>query len=375
MNWSAFETPCLILDHTRLARNTSDMLARAEQRGVALRPHLKTAKSVDVAKLATGGRMSGLTVSTLKEADYFAQAGFDDILVACGTAPGKLNRAAAIRRDTGKRVTLVTDNVEIARAIAAFSPSSSESIDILIEIDSGQHRAGCAPDAPEVSEIAQVLLNAPHVNLRGVMTHAGHSYGANDRKDILRIAEEERVAAVTAADRLRAMGAGVDIVSMGSTPTTKFAEDLSGITEVRAGVHVFYDLDQASRSVCVLDEIALSVLATVIGYNEAAGHVLVDAGALALSKDLGANAFMPDAGYGYVCDPDTAERLGGLSVTAVNQEHGMIPIGPEWRDRLHPGAQVRILPNHACMTAAAYDRYFVQLPEEGWAEWPRINGW
>ena len=186
------------------------------------------------------------------------------------------------------------------------------------------------------------------------------------------MAEEERRGVVEAADRLRQAGIPCPVVSAGSTPTATHATDLSGVTEMRPGAYVFFDLEQCALGSCRREELALSVLASVIGYNRRADHLLVDAGALALSKDAGDAAPGSTANYGELCDPRTLEPLPGLQVRQVNQEHGIVPLaGPS-----PPiDARVRILPNHACLTAAGHDRYHVVEGARVVDEWERVNYW
>ena len=376
MTLESLETPCLLLDRAVMEGNARRFLDIAKRHGVTLRPHLKTAKSIEVARRVTDAEAGApITVSTLAEAEYFAGAGFKDILYAVGLAPGKLARAVRVMLEYGTGLKLVTDNVTLAEAAAAYAEGEGVDLEFMIEIDCGDHRAGLPPESEELLAVAQVLGTCPRITLRGVMTHAGQSYGTKDPAEIAMIAEEERAAVVRAAERLRAAGHAVDMVSLGSTPTVAFAKDLSGVTEVRCGVHVFFDLDQLGRGVCRPEDLALSVLASVIGHNRAAGTVLIDAGGLALSKDLGANTFLPDAGYGYVCDAE-GKRLEGLFVVGVSQEHGRIPLpDPSWYDRLPVGTLLRILPNHACFTAAAYPAYQVLEDGEPKTVWTRVNGW
>lgn len=371
------ETPRLILDRAVLQRNADRFLARAAAADVVLRPHLKTAKSIAVAKVATGGRMSTVTVSTLKEAERFAAAGFDDILYAVGISPNKLSRVQRISDETGKRILVVTDNRPMAEAMAAFSRDTGFRLQVLLEIDSGEGRGGLPPRSPELVEIGRSLAEAPGLDFRGVITHAGHSYAVADPAAIADIAEAERRSATDAAVALRDAGIACEIVSVGSTPTFLHARSFEGVTEARCGVYAFFDLAQLSRNVCAVEDIALTVLASVIGHNRKAGTILIDAGALALSKDVSANTFMSDAHYGHVCDPLTMQRLGELSVAVVHQEHGSIPVEDRiWFERLPIGSLVRILPNHACMTAAAgYESYLVVDGDRITAEWDRFNGW
>ncbi len=375
--WTELETPRLILDKTRLEKNALRMQQRAGELGVALRPHLKTSKSTEVGKIATGKTCERITVSTLQEAEYFARAGFTDILLATGITPNKFARAARIAQNgNAVKLLLLTDSIEMVSQAQSFAEKTGVVFDFLIEIDCGEHRAGLPVDSPMIVDIGRQIDASRHSRLKGIMTHAGHSYSSDLRADVEKIAAQERDGAVQSAAALAAAGLPCPVVSVGSTPTALWADHLNGITEVRCGVYLFWDLAQYSRKVCTQDEIALSVLATVIGHNRAGKSILCDAGALALSKDIGANTFLPDAAYGYVCDPNTMERLGDLSIGGVHQEHGAIAVSDtDWFARLPVGSPIRILPNHACLTAAAHDSYTVVEDGSVVGEWGRVNGW
>jgi D-serine deaminase-like pyridoxal phosphate-dependent protein len=358
--FDGLNTPRLILDADRLERNAARMRARCDALGVTLRPHLKTAKSTDVARIAADGTCGPITVSTLAEAEYFAAAGWHDILYSTAIAPAKLARAHRIQHDHDARLMLVLDDPAAAAAIGEAAAALGARFAILIEIDCGEHRSGTAPASDELLAIAAVIdANAPQLELAGVMTHAGHSYALDDPAPIRALAEVERHAAVASADLLRQHGYACPIVSIGSTPTVMFAAHLAGVTEVRAGIYLFGDLSQLSRGVCTREDIAVSVLATVIGHQR-----------------RGANRFMPNAGYGLVCDAATLEPLDALAVTTVHQEHGGVPVPDEsWFERLPIGSIVRILPNHACLTCAAYGSYDVLRGGELITKWPRTGGW
>ena len=370
------ETPRLVLDKARLERNTTRFLRRAAEHNILLCPHLKTSKSIDVARLATGGRMSCITVSTLKEAGYFAASGFDDIMYAVGVTPNKFAHVKRIAETSGCNIRLITDNLSVARAAVDYAESQNCTLQFLIEVDCGEHRGGLPVDSPDLVEIARLFQASDAIRFRGVMTHAGHSYATDSLDQVREIAETERKTAVDAAARLSDFGIDCEIISVGSTPTFLFAENFKGLTEVRCGVYMFFDLAQYSRGVCTLDDIAVSVLATVIGHNRQGQSLVLDAGAFALSRDASANRYLPDCGYGFVCDTQTMERLGALSVQAVHQEHGTVPVeDANWFEKLPVGSQIRILPNHACATAAAYDNYLVIEAGAEQVSWPRVNGW
>jgi len=352
------------------------MAERAARGGVRLRPHLKTAKSADVARLATAGQFGGITVSTLAELSYFFDAGFRDMTYAVGIVPAKM---PAIERmiAAGARIRVVLDAVETANELAARAKQPGLTIPVLIEIDCGGHRAGVAPESPALIDIAHRIASTPGLALEGVLTHAGHSYHAASVHARTEIALAERDAAVRAAERIRQAGMPCETVSIGSTPTALTDIPLDGVTEIRPGVYVFFDLSQARLGVCTLDDIAVSVLTTVIGHHRASGHLLVDAGALALSKDVSANEYDPHIGYGLACDIE-GNIVPGLYVGDVHQEHGFVRCidGQPPFDRFPVGSQLRILPNHACMTVAPYSEYHVVDPLNNTVtRWGKTHGW
>ena len=369
-------TPALILDRAILSRNLKRMSDRLRNAGVMLRPHLKTAKSIEVGRKAVEGHDGRITVSTLAEARYFAKGGFTDILYGVGVVPSKLPAIAELRRQ-GVNLRVITDNLSVAKAIADAA-KNGDSFSVFIEVDSGAGRAGLPyPELPGLLDIARVLHNAPAVELAGVMTHAGHSYHESTPDGIAAVAEQERQAIIGAAEKLRAAGIPCPIVSAGSTPTAMHSRDFTGITEMRPGVYCFNDLDQEFIGSCGAGDLALSVLASVIGHYPHRNQVLIDAGALALSKDISAQEFQPKVGYGTIADAPARD----MAVVACSQEHGFvasddpIPFG-----NLPVGSRVRVLPNHACITAAAYDRYYVVDSDlDGGRSvvdiYDRINGW
>jgi D-serine deaminase-like pyridoxal phosphate-dependent protein len=349
------------------------MLDKVRRLGVTLRPHVKTSKSIDVLRVLAGGADVPITVSTLAEARYFFAHGVTDILYAVGIAPVKLPEVAALIR-SGCKLRVILDTLEAAEAASAFVQAEGVAIEALIEIDSDGHRAGVVPGDPLLLEIGRRL--GP--SLTGVMTHAGASYDCRTRSEFEAMAEQERALTVEAAERLRAAGLPCPIVSVGSTPTLHYARSLEGVTEVRAGVYAFGDLVQAELGTCDVDDIAIAVLASVIGHNRQHGRVLIDAGFLALSRDRGTADLPVDWGYGAVCDPATGELIEDVTVSSTNQEHGILTSRSGEIDfaRLPVGSRVTILPNHACATAAAHDRYFVtEGGDRIVAVWERVNGW
>ena len=376
---SGLETPSLILDRSRLARNAARMTHRFANSGLRLRPHLKSAKSIDVARVALAGNFGGITVSTLKEAEYFADHGIDDITYAISLVPEKLPRLAALRR-RGIKLQVVTDQIAMAEAVSDRATAEGITLDVLIELDSGERRAGLIAGDPAVVALGQALQALTGLRLAGVLTHAGNSYQCRSLDAVRQVAEAERLCAVTAAEQLRAAGLPCAVVSVGSTPTATHGLSWQGLTEMRCGVYMFGDAFQAQIGSHGIEDIALSVLATVIGHRPDMNAALIDAGALALSKDrsTGAPGLAEDIGFGMVMTEDGSRRIGSVRVGHVYQEHGMLTAeGPFPFAALPVGSRVRVLPNHACMTAAMYDGYRVVDSGTGPVVdlWPRINGW
>jgi D-serine deaminase-like pyridoxal phosphate-dependent protein len=371
-NLDHLDTPTLLLDAAKLERNCRRMHARIHARGVALRPHVKTAKNVEVTQVALDAPSGAITVSTLREAEYFFDHGFRDILYAVGIVPGKLRRVVDLIK-RGAHLTTIVDSVEAAQAVAKAVKSSGVRIPALVEIDSDGHRAGVRPGEARLFEIAEALDGGLH----GVMTHAGDSYNCASPEAIRGVAARERDAVVQCAEALRARGQACAVVSVGSTPTATFAESFDGVTEVRTGVYVFQDLVMAGLGVCAVEDIALSVLATVIGHQRDKHWILVDAGWMALSRDRGTARQKVDQGYGVVCDA-LGQPLEDLIVIDANQEHGIIArrdAGPVDNARFPLGMRVRILPNHACATAAQHAEYQVLREGQPVEVWERFSGW
>jgi D-serine deaminase-like pyridoxal phosphate-dependent protein len=337
---------------------------------------MKTAKSLDVAKVLLEGTDNTITVSTLREAEEFANAGITDMIYAVGISPQKLDRINRLRRK-GVDLKVILDSKEQATALAGYVKQTADPIGALIEIDCDGNRSGVKPHEKEtLLEIARSLGDG-RARLEGVLTHAGRSYDVKGQAAIAAAAEQERKAVVDAAESLRDGGFSCPIVSVGSTPTAYFAEDLTGVTEVRAGVFVFFDLVMAGIGVCAVDDIAISVLTTVIGHEREKGWVIVDAGWMAMSRDRGTAAQDMDQGYGLVCS-ERGEVIDDTIMVSANQEHGIIARRGEGKDlseELPVGTRLRILPNHACATAAQHQEYQLIENHQYKGVWTRFNGW
>ena len=281
-------------------------------------------------------------------------------------APGKLGQALALMQQ-GCDLKILTDSVQSASAIASYGRAHGVTFQVLIEIDTDDHRSGIKPESAELLDVARVLAT-PGSRIAGVLTHAGSSYDLNTAEALQAMAETERSGCVRAAERLRAAGFTCDMVSVGSTPTALSAKHEEGVTEIRAGVYVFFDLVMHNVGVCELSDIALSVLTTVI----------VDAGWMAMSRDRGTQRQANDFGYGQVCDAHGAP-IHGYTISGANQEHGIVSrIGepdPDIAERFPVGTVLRVLPNHACATGAQFPEYQAISSDGTVTAWPRFYGW
>jgi D-serine deaminase-like pyridoxal phosphate-dependent protein len=372
MSLETLETPALLLDADKLDANCRRMRERLQSHGVVLRPHVKTAKSIEVTQKALDAPAGAITVSTVREAEYYFDHGFRDILYAVGLVSAKVPRLAELVKK-GAQVRAIVDSVEGARELNLASAKAGVRIAALIEIDSDGHRAGVPPNAPALLEVAEALGDSLH----GVMTHAGDSYNCSTVDGIRDVAARERDAVVTSAGVLRRAGYTCPVVSVGSTPTATFANNFAGVTEVRPGVYVFHDLVMAGLGVCRIADIAISVLASVIGHQKEKNWILTDAGWMALSRDRGTAKQRIDQGYGLVCDA-AGQPIEDLIVVDANQEHGIVARrggGAIDLKRYPVGSLLRILPNHACATAAQHSEYHVLRGGEPVEVWERFGGW
>lgn len=380
MTLDLLDTPSALIDTRRMERNIALMQERMNALGVKFRPHAKTTKCLDVVRAQIAAGAQGITVSTLKEAEEFFSAGISDILYAVGITPTKLPRAAAIRK-RGCDLKLVVDNATSAAAVVEFTRRESIPFDVLIEVDTDGHRSGIQPEQDVLLEVGRILHEGG-VRIAGVMTHAGSSYELNTIEALTALAEQERAGCVRAAQRLRAAGLPCEIVSVGSTPTALTARNLDGVTEVRAGVYVFFDLVMYNVGVCSMSDIALSVLTTVIGHQAEKDWAIVDAGWMAMSRDRGTSKQVHDFGYGQVCTLD-GTPLDGYILVGANQEHGIIARAEtdkhagdmDIETRFPLGTRLRILPNHACATGAQFPEYQAQAASGDLTVWRRFYGW
>src|SRR5215213_1768254 len=323
MNLETIKTPSLIVDFQSMKRNAESISARAKELNVRLRPHVKTHRCAEIAQLQTENNFGGIMVSTLAEAHFFAENGFSDITYGVPIERGKFTEAIEISKKIERFAVLTTD----AKSVEEFNlkaKSEDAKLDVFLKVDIGYHRCGVEPHTKEAIEIPQKISDSANLNFAGILTHAGHSYHAREPEKLLAVAHEARDKMRDLAEKLRAEGLEVPTVSIGSTPTMSAIDSLEGITELRCGNYIFYDAFQATLGSCRFEDCALTVLAAVVHRDRTRRKIVVDAGAVALSKDRGAVESDPTCGYGRVLD--LAGNDLNLRVETLSQEHGEISV-------------------------------------------------
>ncbi|ACV05546.1 alanine racemase [Kytococcus sedentarius] len=353
-------TPFAVVDRDRLQANIDRVARLAADRGQALRPHAKTHKCPQIAALQLEAGASGLTVATLGEAEVFADAGCTDLLIAYPVW-WDADRAGRVAQLAARvRLAVGVDSVEAVQHLASLlgtapgrplaAPISPPTLpELVVEVDCGHHRSGCAPQ--DAGAVARAGLEAGFV-VRGVFAFPGHSYTPTGREEV---AEQEARDLAVAADSLRGAGILEPWVSGGSTPTVEHEGD--GFDEVRPGVYVVGDAQQWELGTCSSADVALTVHATVVSH--AGGRLVLDAG----SKALGADRAGWATGFGRLLDHPEA-RIELLS------EHHAVAVLPEDTELPPLGTEVRVVPNHACNAVNLTDRLWVEVDGRLVESWP-----
>lgn len=373
MNLETIKTPSLVVDFQKMKRNAERITKRAAALNVNLRPHVKTHRCLEIALMQTDNNFGGIMVSTLSEAHFFADNGFSDIIYGVPVEPGKFAEAIEIAKKIEKFAVLTSD-AESIETLNQRAKLENASLDVFLKVDAGAHRCGIEPDDAQAFEIPRQIADSSNLNFAGILTHAGQTYGAKNAEELVAVARHERDTMVNLAESLREQGIEVPNVSIGSTPAVSAIDDLTGVTEFRCGNYIFFDAFQATLGSCAFSDCALTVLAAVIDKDAQRGKIVVDAGAVALSKDRGAVNLDATCGYGRVYDLD-GEDLN-VRVESVSQEHGEISVQDEQIfNRLKVGSRVRILTNHSCLTALQHSHYHILDDGKLVDKWEINRGW
>lgn len=365
LSFKGVRTPAFLADLNKVEKNCRRMIRMAREKGVALRPHVKTHKTAQIARLQLGEEFTGITVSTMAEAAFFLENGFEDITYAFPITPNKFHEAAGITQKA-KAFHLLLDHQQTFEALQGFAKSNGIVFSVFLKVDPGYHRAGVNPNAEESRALAIAIQKSSNLEFKGILTHGGHSYSCRSIEEIKSVADQERSVLVEFAQTLK----DCPVISAGSTPTAILGDSWEGVTELRPGNYSMFDKFQVDMGVCSLNDCAGMVLTTVAGLYPSRNGLLVDAGALALSKDTGASHLNKELVFGSVVGHPN------LKIVSLSQEHGLIQGAEPIDFKKYPiGTQLRIIPNHVCMTAALFPSYFVTRDNEIVDEWIPVRGW
>ena len=375
MDIQEIPTPAILVDHSLLKRNITKMSKKARKTDVSLRPHIKTHKCIEIGELQRKEGTEGITVATLSEARAFMKHDFDDITYAVPLSFDKVEIAI----DLNKTATLnvLVDNPFILEKISEEAEKIQKEINILVKVDCGYHRCGVDPSHPSSVKLVEKITNLNWLNFKGILTHAGHSYYATSFLEIQEVAIQEQREMVQFAEKLEETNSALapETVSIGSTPTITVSEDIPNvITEVRPGSYVYFDYTLVKLGVCRIDQCSFSVLSSILGkYSDS---LVIDAGATALSKDVGPTHVEPDCGFGRIYSDFKSGTLDSAStITGLSQEHGKVEFDKgSVLSSLSVNEKLRILPNHSCLTNNLFDEIYVVEGEKVVDKWKIHRG-
>ncbi|HKI43877.1 MAG TPA: alanine racemase [Balneolales bacterium] len=362
-------TPALLINLAALRNNAESMIERACWHSLKLRPHVKTHKTLEGARYQLGDRFHAITVSTLAEARFYADAGYKDMTYAVPISPDKLDEAAYFTKNLD-HFGILLDNPDIFEKVEAYALQNDVTFEVWVPVDTGNHREGVDPLSYDAIALVHQIFNSDVANFKGILSHAGHAYSCKSAAEIQNVAEDERSIMVVFANKLRRNNIACPAVSVGSTPTCVHGKYWEGITEIRPGNYIFFDLYMTSIGVCQHEDCAATVLTRVIGHYPKGNRMLIDAGALALSKDRGPIHINPDPGYGYI------KENPNLKIHGLSQEHGFVSCQIQIDFKQYPiGSLLHIIPNHSCLTAALFPEYHVVEGDTVIDQWKPVRGW
>jgi D-serine deaminase-like pyridoxal phosphate-dependent protein len=342
MELQRLRTPCVLVDRARVDRNLQRMQTLASERGLRLRPHAKTHKSVALAGRQIDGGAAGICCAKLGEAEVFAESGIDDIRLPYPLNPVNAERVIDLLDRT--RLSFIVDHLGVAEGWSAAMRAAEREVDVLVKVDVGFHRCGIDPDANGAADLVARIASLPGLRFQGLLSHAGHGYGAASEEQMRSIADAEANTMRTLADAVRALGVEVEEISVGATPTARYSLHQEGLTELRPGNYIYFDRTQVSLGAAGWDDCALTVLARVVS-KPAPDRIIIDSGSKTLTNDL-ARGFAPAPGYGTVLTSvhGTQAPDEGLTIERLSEEHANVRVSGGTHP-LEPGDLVRIVPN------------------------------
>jgi D-serine deaminase-like pyridoxal phosphate-dependent protein len=352
-------TPCVLVDRTRVERNIARMQDAANARGMRLRPHAKTHKSVALARLQVGRGAVGICCAKLGEAEVFADAGVEDIRLPYPLNPVNADRVIALLDRA--HLSFIVDHMEVARGWSRAMQDARRTVDVLVKVDVGFHRCGIDPDAVDAAGFVARIAGLPGLRFRGLLSHAGHAYGATSDAETSAIADAEARLLRGLAARVADRGVPVEEISVGATPTARFSLQQHGITELRPGNYIYYDRTQVGLGAASWSDCALTVLARVVS-RPADDRIILDCGSKTLTNDA-ARGTGHTAGHGAVLralDSDAPDEA--LVVERLSEEHANVRVR-DGGSALKPGDLVRVVPNHSCVVSNLVDAVWVVAGE------------
>jgi D-serine deaminase-like pyridoxal phosphate-dependent protein len=338
----------VLVDRGRMERNLDRMQAAASGRGLRLRPHAKTHKSVELAKRQIAGGAVGICCAKLGEAEIFAAAGVEDIRLPYPIHPVNAERVIELLDRT--HLSFIVDHIDVARGWSDAMRREGREVDVLVKVDVGFHRCGIDPDDERAADFVSAVAALPGLRLRGLLSHAGQAYGASTEAELQTIAESEVRILTALAANLRARGVAIDEISVGATPPIRFSVQLDGISEIRPGNYIYFDRTQVALGAAGWDDCALTVLARVVS-KPADDRIILDSGSKTLTNDL-ARGFTPAPGYGCVLTAISGTQTpdDSLRIDRLSEEHATVR-AVNGRHQLEPGDLVRVVPNHSCVVS------------------------
>lgn len=346
--YRTIDTPALLIDYERMTDNIVMMQQKADRYGVKLRPHTKTHKMPDIAKMQLAAGAAGITVAKTGEAEMMAAHGITDIFIAnevVGLA--KLERIRNISQKANIRLGI--DNARQADELDAVFAGEPSPVEVLIEIEVGEIRSGVVSDKNLIA-LAEYIKQKKNLKIKGVFSHEGHTYKSKDIDECVTSALEAQRRTLHMAELLRRMGIEADIVSIGATPSMMQADIIDGITEIRPSTYIFMDVGQGS-ALGSFSRCAAFVLATVTS-KPTDERIVIDAGAKALTSQNRVGGICSTYGYGLVRYSDNV-RLYGLY-----DEHGLIN-DKNLSKELEIGRKIEIIPNHICPCCNLFDKAYL----------------
>ncbi len=351
MKITDLRTPCVLVDHPRIERNIERMQSAAESRGLRLRPHAKTHNCPDLARVQIGRGAVGICCAKLGEAEVFAEAGISDIRLPYPLHPSNADRVLRLLDRT--HLSFIVDHAALARQWSEVMTSAGREVDVLVKVDVGFHRCGIDPSDSGAVDFVVDIARLPGLRLKGLLSHAGHAYGAGSEDEAAAIAASEAQTMTALAAAVRARGIEVEEISVGATPTARFSVQQQGLTEVRPGNYIYFDRTQVGLGAAGWDDCALSVLARVVS-RPARDRIIFDSGSKTLTNDL-ARGFAAQPGYGAVMTGlEEAVPDASLVIERLSEEHANVR-SLDGASTLEPGDLVRIVPNHSCVVSNLVD--------------------